>query len=74
MRKIYDAGQVGRSETVFEYAPYCEKYGVTAINLTPRELASPEVFHEADKCIRAHGLTWGMLPMPMDAYAEDLSD
>ena len=74
MRKIYDAGQVGRTETVFEYAPYCEKYGVDAINITSRELASPETFREADQCVKAHGLSWGMLPMPMDAYSEDLSD
>lgn len=74
MRRIYDAGQVGRTETVFEYAPYCEKYGVNAVNLTSRELASPEVFREADKCIHAHGLTWGMLNMPIDSFSEDLSD
>lgn len=74
MERIYDAGQIGRPESVFEAAPVCEKYGITAMNLSGELLEDPTLLKEADRCIKDHGMHWGMVPTPFDAYAEDLSD
>lgn len=74
MRPIYDGGQTGRKESVYETAPLCEKYGITAMNIPGELLEDPQKMKEADACIKAHGMTWGMIPTPFDAYAENLSD
>lgn len=74
MDRVYDGGQCGRRESVFEFAPVLEKYGITAVNIPSDILKDKETFAEADRCIRAHGLHWGMLPTPVDSYDENLTD
>ena len=74
MEWIYDGGQAARNESIFEAAPFCETYGLKAMNLSGSLLRDPALLKEADKCIKAHGLHWGMLETPYDTFSEDLSD
>ena len=74
MERIYDGGQVGRSESIIEAAPLCAKYGIQAMNLPGGLLENPEKLKETDKVIKSYGLHWGMVATPFDTYSEGLSD
>lgn len=57
-----------------EVAPLVSKYGIGGIGV-PRSLMEDEQKAlEAGKCVASYGLKWGLMPTPVDFYAEKVSD
>lgn len=57
-----------------QLAPLVKKYGIDAISPTGELLEDEKNAVEARRILDDFGLKWGLMPMPMDFYAESTSD
>jgi len=76
MYSVFDASETFYKvkKSVQELAPLVAKYGIKAINPPAEVLENAKAAREAAKCAYDNGLKWGLLPMPVDFFAPDVTD
>lgn len=74
MYTVFDLFQHGVQAEILEIAPLVSKYGMEGIGV-PRDIMEDEKKAiEAKSCLESYGLKWGLLPTPVDFYAEKTGD
>ncbi len=74
MYTLFDPNQNGVKGTLQEIVPLLVKHGIDGIAIPKGLLDDPAAALDAGKYLRDHGIRWGLMSMPADFYAEDLSD
>lgn len=72
MHILYEQGQHGQSVPFLELAKACARHGFGAINAKKEMVATPQAALEHGQILADHGLSWGLLPTPIDFYADDV--
>lgn len=74
MYSVLDASMLGLNHPLSVLAPLCAKYGISGLRVPDAALESEAAAGEAAGILKDNGLQWGLLPMPADFYASNLSD
>ena len=74
MYSVLDASMLGLNHPLSVLAPLCAKYGISGLRVPDCALESEAAAGEAAGILKDNGLQWGLLPMPADFYASNLSD
>jgi len=76
MYTLFDASETFYKvkKSIQELAPLVAKHGIDAINPPKEVLEDKNAARDAVKCVHDNGLRWGLLPMPVDFFAEDVTD
>jgi len=72
MYKVLDANLLSIPGTVQELAPLAKKYGFEGLCVRQNLLENPAEAMEAAKVMRDLDMKWGLLPTPVDFFAEDV--
>lgn len=74
MLRTLDPSMLGLSHPISELAPVAAKYGFQAVSAPSQVLEDKTAAREAAAVMAAHGLSWGLMPLPADFYHWDLND
>ena len=74
MIKSFEFSMMGVSHDIKELIPYCGENGFDAIGVPAKIFEDEKTAAEYDAMVKAHGLKWGLLPMPADFYYWDLGE
>lgn len=74
MFALFDSFFFRVNADVATLAPLLAKYGFGGISVPAELLENKEKAREASKIVYDNGLQWGLLPTPLDTYAEQTDD
>jgi sugar phosphate isomerase/epimerase len=74
MYTIFDKGHNGVDGSIEEMVPLLVKHGIGGMQVDRAVVEDAKFAREMGKLLRDNGLKWGLLPTPVDFYAEDVDD
>ena len=74
MYTIFDVNHFGIRAALQEIVPLAVRYGIGGVHVPAELLEDQAAAKEAARFVLGTGLKWGLLPTPVDFYAEDVDD
>lgn len=74
MYSLFDMNHFGIRAPLAELVPLLVRYGIGGVHVPAPLLDDRTAAAEASRLVLGSGLKWGLLPTPVDFYAEDVDD